>query len=278
MSMRASALPLHMHTGRRDIRKGRRKPSVPSENESTGGTGPARKSEDACRIVPSPPSVRTRSMGGAPGPEARTGMRTERGQHEDETHRATRHPQGRARRPRPRGRCARPGTSRGCACARAQPPRVARGAPDKLGDARAGWEHVRRLLADDEERADRASASLAIFRPARVRRVRVGAREQTHVECGRLVTRPRVRRTVTICIGRWHVPRSAREMGRAADIMIMAASEDKDSRMTRNPECDGRSSACSRRFRASLGPVHYAYRNIHSHRPLLTRSREYGHT
>jgi hypothetical protein len=82
--------------------------------------------------------------------------------------------------------------------ARAQPQRVARGALDKLGDARARREHVRRLLTNHKKRSDSASASLTIFRPARVRRERVGKPGgRTHVECGRLVTRPRIRRTIT---------------------------------------------------------------------------------
>ena len=44
-------------------RNGRRKPRVPIEKLKTGGTAPLLKSEDACRIVPSPPSVSTRSIG-----------------------------------------------------------------------------------------------------------------------------------------------------------------------------------------------------------------------
>lgn len=44
-------------------RNGRRKPSVPIEKLSTGGTAAVLNNEDACRIVPSPPRVTTRSMG-----------------------------------------------------------------------------------------------------------------------------------------------------------------------------------------------------------------------
>ena len=36
---------------------------MPIEKLKTGGTAPLLKSEDACRIVPSPPSVSTRSIG-----------------------------------------------------------------------------------------------------------------------------------------------------------------------------------------------------------------------
>ena len=49
-------------------RKGRRKPKVPIEKLSTGGTAPTLNSEDACSIVPSPPRVMTRSIGSASGP------------------------------------------------------------------------------------------------------------------------------------------------------------------------------------------------------------------
>jgi hypothetical protein len=43
-------------------RKGRRKPSVPMEKLKTGGTAPVLNREDACKIVPSPPRVTTKSM------------------------------------------------------------------------------------------------------------------------------------------------------------------------------------------------------------------------
>lgn len=50
------------------LRKGRRKPRVPIEKLSTGGTAPTLKREAACSIVPSPPSVTMRSIGSASGP------------------------------------------------------------------------------------------------------------------------------------------------------------------------------------------------------------------
>ena len=53
---------------RRDSRKGSRNPSVPIEKLSTGGTAPTLKSDEACRIVPSPPSVMTRSIFSASSP------------------------------------------------------------------------------------------------------------------------------------------------------------------------------------------------------------------
>lgn len=51
-----------------DVRNGNKKPKVPMEKLSTGGTAPILKREDAWRIVPSPPSVTTRSIGAAPSP------------------------------------------------------------------------------------------------------------------------------------------------------------------------------------------------------------------
>ena len=45
-------------------RKGRRKPRVPMEKLRTGGTAPFLKRDEAWRMVPSPPSVMTRSIGG----------------------------------------------------------------------------------------------------------------------------------------------------------------------------------------------------------------------
>jgi hypothetical protein len=50
------------------IRNGRRKPSVPIEKLSTGGTAPTLNSDDAWRMVPSPPRVMTRSILWAPWP------------------------------------------------------------------------------------------------------------------------------------------------------------------------------------------------------------------
>lgn len=44
-----------------DSLNGSKKPRVPIEKLSTGGTGPIRNNEDAWRIVPSPPSVIMRS-------------------------------------------------------------------------------------------------------------------------------------------------------------------------------------------------------------------------
>ena len=52
----------------KDSRKGNKKPSVPMEKLSTGGTAPWLKRDAACNIVPSPPSVITRSTGAAFGP------------------------------------------------------------------------------------------------------------------------------------------------------------------------------------------------------------------
>lgn len=43
-----------------EVQNGTRKPSDPRENEIKGGTR-VLKSEEACRIVPSPPSVKTTS-------------------------------------------------------------------------------------------------------------------------------------------------------------------------------------------------------------------------
>lgn len=43
--------------------KGSKKPNVPMEKLSTGGTELVLNNEDAWRIVPSPPSVTTKSMG-----------------------------------------------------------------------------------------------------------------------------------------------------------------------------------------------------------------------
>ncbi len=51
------------------VRKGSKKPRVPMEKLRTGGTAPILKREEACNIVPSPPSVMTRSIGSASGPE-----------------------------------------------------------------------------------------------------------------------------------------------------------------------------------------------------------------
>jgi hypothetical protein len=45
------------------ILNGNKKPKVPMEKLSTGGTGPVLNSEDAWRIVPSPPRVTTKSIG-----------------------------------------------------------------------------------------------------------------------------------------------------------------------------------------------------------------------
>ena len=50
------------------LRNGRRKPSVPMEKLKTGGTAPDLNKEDACKIVPSPPSVITRSIFSDLGP------------------------------------------------------------------------------------------------------------------------------------------------------------------------------------------------------------------
>lgn len=50
-------------------RNGSRKPRVPMEKLRTGGTAPDLNKEDACKIVPSPPSVNTRSIGAACSPE-----------------------------------------------------------------------------------------------------------------------------------------------------------------------------------------------------------------
>ena len=44
------------------IRNGNRKPKVPIEKLSTGGTAPALNKDDAWSIVPSPPKVTTRSI------------------------------------------------------------------------------------------------------------------------------------------------------------------------------------------------------------------------
>ena len=49
-------------------RNGRRKPSVPIEKLSTGGTAPTLNNDDAWRMVPSPPRVITRSILWAPWP------------------------------------------------------------------------------------------------------------------------------------------------------------------------------------------------------------------
>jgi hypothetical protein len=43
-------------------RNGSKKPKVPIEKLRTGGTAPALNNEEAWRIVPSPPSVTTRSI------------------------------------------------------------------------------------------------------------------------------------------------------------------------------------------------------------------------
>lgn len=51
-----------------DSRNGSKKPKVPIEKLSTGGTAPTLNSDDACKIVPSPPSVTTRSIFSASGP------------------------------------------------------------------------------------------------------------------------------------------------------------------------------------------------------------------
>jgi hypothetical protein len=45
-----------------NIRKGSRKPRVPMEKLRTGGTAPELNNEEACNIVPSPPSVTTKSI------------------------------------------------------------------------------------------------------------------------------------------------------------------------------------------------------------------------
>jgi hypothetical protein len=47
-----------------DRPNGNRNPRVPREKLSTGGTGPLLNNEEAWRMVPSPPSVMTRSMRG----------------------------------------------------------------------------------------------------------------------------------------------------------------------------------------------------------------------
>jgi hypothetical protein len=49
-------------------RNGRRKPRVPIEKLSTGGTAPTLNNDEAWRIVPSPPSVMTKSIFSAPCP------------------------------------------------------------------------------------------------------------------------------------------------------------------------------------------------------------------
>lgn len=49
-------------------RKGSRKPNVPMEKLSTGGTSPVLNNDEAWRIVPSPPSVTIRSILSASGP------------------------------------------------------------------------------------------------------------------------------------------------------------------------------------------------------------------
>ena len=46
-----------------NLLNGSKKPRLPIEKLSTGGTGPIRNNEDAWRIVPSPPNVIIRSMG-----------------------------------------------------------------------------------------------------------------------------------------------------------------------------------------------------------------------
>jgi len=46
-----------------NLLNGSKKPRVPIEKLSTGGTGPIRNNEDAWRIVPSPPNVIIRSIG-----------------------------------------------------------------------------------------------------------------------------------------------------------------------------------------------------------------------
>lgn len=45
-----------------DSRKGSKNPKVPMEKLRTGGTAPTLNNEDACKIVPSPPNVTTRSI------------------------------------------------------------------------------------------------------------------------------------------------------------------------------------------------------------------------
>lgn len=49
---------------------------MPIEKLRTGGTAPTLNSEDACRIVPSPPSVTTRSIFSEFGPEEKGGNHT----------------------------------------------------------------------------------------------------------------------------------------------------------------------------------------------------------
>lgn len=44
------------------LRNGSKNPKVPIEKLSTGGTAPALNRDDAWRIVPSPPSVTTKSI------------------------------------------------------------------------------------------------------------------------------------------------------------------------------------------------------------------------
>lgn len=51
-----------------DARNGSKNPNVPIEKLSTGGTAPWLKSEEACRIVPSPPSVIIKSIRSDSGP------------------------------------------------------------------------------------------------------------------------------------------------------------------------------------------------------------------
>ena len=50
-------------------RNGRRNPSVPIEKLNTGGTAPTLNSDDAWRMVPSPPNVTTRPIFSASGPD-----------------------------------------------------------------------------------------------------------------------------------------------------------------------------------------------------------------
>jgi hypothetical protein len=48
---------------RSHLLNGSKNPNVPIEKLKTGGTMPVLKREEACRIVPSPPSVITKSIG-----------------------------------------------------------------------------------------------------------------------------------------------------------------------------------------------------------------------
>lgn len=59
--------PPNVELGSKHLRNGKRKPNVPIEKLSTGGTAPALNNDEAWRIVPSPPSVTTRSIFSALG-------------------------------------------------------------------------------------------------------------------------------------------------------------------------------------------------------------------